>query len=83
MGLLSKYNLKEPFIEQEIKEKWAKILPKQLAAVTEPEKVNDGVLTVLVKNELWKNEIKQRKTELLNLIQSSVKGSTIRKINII
>ena len=83
MGLLKKYKLKEPFMEYEIKEKWAEILPKQLAAVTEPDKVNNGVLTVLVKNEHWKKEIEQRKAELLSLIQSSLKGISIKKINII
>ena len=83
LGLLKKYNLKEPFWEYEIKENWSKILPKQLATVTEPVKVEKGVLSIRVKNELWKKEILQRKAELLNLIQSAVNGISIKEIDII
>lgn len=83
LELLKKYNLEEPFLENEIKENWSKILPKQLAAVTELDKVDNGVLTVRVKNEHWKKEIIKRKEELLNLIQLSVKEITIKNIYIV
>ena len=81
--LLKNYNLENSYAEYEIKENWNKIINKTLAAVTVPEKLENKTLTIRVKDEQWKKEIKSNLKELLTMINSSLKAVKIEQIELV
>jgi len=82
-NLLKHYNLENSYAEYEIKENWNKIINKTLAAVTIPEKLENQTLTIRVKDEQWKKEIKSNIKELLTMINSSLKVVKIEQIELV
>ena len=82
-NLLKHYNLENSYAEYEIKENWNKIINKTLAAVTIPEKLENQTLTIRVKDEQWKKEIKSNIKELLTMINSSLKAVKIEQIELV
>ena len=78
--LLKEYQLEQSYGEFELRKNWNKLLPKQLAAITSPEKLEMGVLYIRVTNDLWKNEILAKQKELLLMLNEA---KLLNKINLI
>ncbi len=81
--LLKEYQLEHPFTEFELKQNWSVCVPKQIATVTTPEKVENGVLFIRVTNDLWKKEINIRKKELMKMINSALSSEKIKELRIL
>ncbi len=83
--LLKEYQLEQPFTEYELKHNWNVYVPRQIATVTTPEKIENGVLFIRVSNDLWKKEINIRKKELMEMINSALSSSSekIRELRIL
>jgi predicted nucleic acid-binding Zn ribbon protein len=60
---------------------WEEIVGEKVAAVTLPEKVDKGILTVRVTNPVWKYELTMRKSEILKKIRSSHAGAEVNDIH--
>ncbi len=80
--LLKEYQLENPFTEYEMKHHWDTYVPKQIAKVSTPEKIENGILYIRVSNGLWKKEINIRKKELLQMINKALFSEKIKEIRI-
>ncbi len=81
--LLKEYQLEHPFSEYEVNHNWNTCVPKQIAMVTTPEKIENGVLFIRVTNELWKKEINIRKKELMTMINNALTTEKIKELRIL
>ena len=81
--IMKKYNLEKPYAEYEIKKNWKRIIKKELAEITTPEKLENKELTIRVSSELWKKELSTRKKELLQMINRSFKTVKIETIKLV
>ena len=59
---------------------WADVVGETLAKETQPEKLDKGVLTVKVPNNIWKQELNMRKREILAKLQRAFPGE-VTEIN--
>lgn len=82
-NLLKEYNLEKNYIEYELKNNWASIVPAQIAKITIPEKIEQNVVYIRVTSELWKKEIRTRQKELLQMINNSLKQSNLKEIKLV
>jgi predicted nucleic acid-binding Zn ribbon protein len=63
--------------------RWGALVGAQVARVTEPLKIERGVLIVRVKNGPWRAELVMRKREILRKINAEIKARTLKDIRFI
>jgi len=63
--------------------RWPEIVGEQIARVTEPVRIDRGVLIVRVKNGPWRNELVMRKREILDKTNESLKDARIHDIRFV
>jgi len=78
--LLRKLGAEKKVKEFEAIAKWPGIVGEQIAEVTEPERVVDGILFVKVKNSVWRNELIYMKRQILAKIAEAIKEKAIKDI---
>ena len=59
---------------------WEEIVGEQIAKVTTPQRVENGVLYVSVANAPWRAELTMRKREIIQKIHSTVDSNVIKDI---
>ncbi len=71
--------LKEAGIYDEfsIKNNWQYIVGDQIGKVTFPDYIDNKILTIRVKNSIWKRELESFSNEIINKINHSVKKELI------
>jgi predicted nucleic acid-binding Zn ribbon protein len=67
---LKEYGLEEKAYKYSVITGWSDVVGEKVAAVTLPEKLDRGVLTVRVTNAVWKYELTMRKAEILRKIRA-------------
>jgi predicted nucleic acid-binding Zn ribbon protein len=51
---------------------WEKLVGEQIAKVTTPQRIENGMLQVSVSNAPWRNELSMRKREIIEKINNSL-----------
>jgi predicted nucleic acid-binding Zn ribbon protein len=59
---------------------WAQLVGPQIASVTEPQRVSDGVLVVAVRSSAWMMELNMMKSELMRRINAGKSAGRIRQL---
>lgn len=59
---------------------WPHLVGPQIAAVTEPQRVSEGVLIVAVRSSAWMMELNMMKSELLRRINAGKTSGKIRQL---
>ena len=80
--------LKSLGIERKVKEaeiivRWAELVGENVASATSPEKVQDGVLLVRVKNSSWRHELIYLKEHIYSKIETEIGRGIIKDIRYI
>lgn len=60
--------------------RWAEVVGEQVAAVTSPQRVDNGVLIVGVSSAPWRAELSMRRREILGKLQQAFPASGITDI---
>ena len=82
-NVLKKYDLKEAVESEQIIHHWDKLAGEKISKQCKPVSFKDGELIVKAKNNIWKQELAQRRDDLLNLLNGRIKSSLVKKIKII
>jgi predicted nucleic acid-binding Zn ribbon protein len=59
---------------------WPELVGPQIAAVTEPQRVSDGVLIVAVRSSAWMMELNMMKSELMRRINAGRGEGRVRQL---
>ncbi len=59
---------------------WPELVGPQIAAVTEPRRVSDGVLIVAVRSSAWMMELNMMKSELMRRINAGKTEGRVRQL---
>ncbi len=59
---------------------WPRMVGEKIASVTVPEKLEKGILTIRVKNAVWRYELTMQKASILEKIASEVGAGLVRDI---
>ncbi len=59
---------------------WPKIVGEKIAKATHPEKLDKGVLTVKVKNQVWRYELQMQKPGIMEKIAQEFGEGMVRDI---
>ncbi len=59
---------------------WNDVVGEQIAKITEPERIDNGLLIVKVSNAPWRTELTFRKKEILTKIHEATKSTAIKDI---
>ena len=81
--LLKKYDLKDAVTNQQIFTDWKSLVGHKISIQCKPVEFKNGELMIKAKNNIWKQELGQRREELLNLLNGRIKSSLVKKIKII
>jgi len=81
--LVKKYNLDSEISVTRLFENWSSIVEPGLAKICHPVEIQNNVLVLKVKNEVWKRELAMNRKELLNSIKTKIKGRKINDIKFI
>ena len=79
-SILNNYGLKKPIERERIIDNWDDIVGNALSKQCKPVKIENDVLFLEVKNNVWKNELLLRHIELLDLIKSKFDSRVVKKI---
>lgn len=78
---LENLGLRHKILEIQAMSKWKEVVGKQIADVTLPERVRDGVLFVCCKSSIWSNELTFHKLDIVKRLNIAVgKKDTITDI---
>ena len=78
--LLRNYNLEIPVKRQILFDNWEKIVGKNLAEKCTPVKIENRILFLKAKTSVWRNELKLRQQDLLNIIYKNTGNKLIMEI---
>ena len=78
--VLANYNLETKVKKEQLFENWQNILGKDLADKCKPIKIEENILYLEAKNSVWRNELKLRERDLLNLVHKKIEKKIISKI---
>lgn len=78
--ILKTYQLDDKLYRQRIFNIWAEIIGNDLAKVCQPVRLEGEILTLKVKNQIWRQELGNKEKELLNSIKTKTNVSKISKI---
>jgi predicted nucleic acid-binding Zn ribbon protein len=59
---------------------WARIVGEKIASATVAEKLEKGVLTIRVKNAVWRHELSMQKASIIEKIASELGPGLVRDI---
>ena len=59
---------------------WAEIVGEQIARVTEPQRIDNGVLFVSVKTAPWRAELTLKRLEIIHKLNAAAGADVIRDI---
>ena len=82
-NILKKYELTEAVKSEQLITQWESLVGEKIAKQCKPIELNDGELIIKAKNNIWKQELAQRRDDLLNLLNGRIKSSLVKKIKII
>jgi predicted nucleic acid-binding Zn ribbon protein len=82
-NVLKKYELTESIQSNQIFTRWEILVGEKIARQCRPVELVNGELVVRAKNNIWKQELAQRRDDLLNLVNGRIKSSLVKKIKII
>ena len=81
--LAVKYGFTNYIREEKVFNEWELIVGSALAKHCTPKCIEQGVLFIEVKNNFWKDVIRAKQEEILNLIKNNSNNKYIKKIKII
>ncbi|MFH1700794.1 MAG: DUF721 domain-containing protein [Candidatus Zixiibacteriota bacterium] len=79
-GLMSSLGLKKSFHGWQIVDKWPEIVGVDIAKVSRADKFQDGILTVIVEQDTWRQELEMQREEILKTIHRRRGGKAVEKI---
>lgn len=59
---------------------WAEVVGEQIARVTEPQRIENGVLFVSVKTAPWRTELSLQRIEIMRKLNAAVGAEVVRDI---
>lgn len=78
--LIKKYGIENQVRQHEAIFLWNKVVGANIASHTMAEKISYGKLIVKVDSPVWRNELIFQKSQILNKINSKIKGTNITDI---
>ncbi|MBN1154473.1 DUF721 domain-containing protein [candidate division KSB1 bacterium] len=78
--VVKKYGLEEYILEGDIINKWNEIVGPKVARNTQVKRIENGVLVVKVKNDVWRNELTFYKIDLIKKINEMLGNQMIKDI---
>ena len=66
--------------EYEVLEIWAAVVGERIAAVTIPQRIDDGRLFVAVLRAPWRNELLYLKSQLIEKLNAAMSGAIVKDI---
>jgi hypothetical protein len=82
-NLIKTYHLQTDLFRYDVFNSWEKYVGSELAKFCQPVKFEKGTLTLKVKNQLWLQELGNKRKELLNSIKTKTKEIKIDCIEFI
>jgi predicted nucleic acid-binding Zn ribbon protein len=82
-SILNNYGLKKTVERKRLIDNWDDIVGKALSKHCKPVKIENEVLFLEAKNNVWKNELSLRQMDLLELIRSKFDHRLVKKIRFI
>ena len=79
-SLIQNLGIRTKLEQYSIFELWAETVGEQIARVTAPERIENGVLIVRVSAAPWRTELVFRKKEVLEKIHAAMKSQVITDI---
>lgn len=79
-SLMSSLGLKKTYHGWQIVEKWPEIVGEDIANVSRATKFHDGILTIIVEQDAWRQELEMQREEILNKIHRHRAGKAVEKI---
>lgn len=79
-AVLEDLGLAERMREYEAIERWAGVVGRRIAAVTIPQRIDDGRLFVAVLRAPWRNELIFLKAELIARLNAALGGEIVKEI---
>ena len=59
---------------------WDQVVGKEIAAVTEPKKIRDGILFVKVEQDVWRHELTFFKHEIIQKLNKKIGKRSLKEI---
>ncbi|MCK5032098.1 MAG: DUF721 domain-containing protein [Calditrichia bacterium] len=81
--VLKNYSLENQVKKEQLFNNWDKIIGKELAEKCSPIKIENNILFLKAKNSVWRNELKLRQNDLLNIIHENTGNKLIMNIRFI
>ena len=78
--LLKNYNIEKVVKKEQLFENWETIIGKDLSDKCTPVKTEENILFLKAKNSIWRNELKLRQKDLLDIIQKKTGNKIITHI---
>lgn len=60
--------------------RWSEVVGERIAAVTQPERIEKGVLFVAVSSAAWRAELTLRRQEIIDRINAAAGGTVVRDV---
>ncbi len=81
--ILKEYQLESSLFNEKLFNSWPEIVGEKLAKICQPVYFNEGILTIKVKDQIWREELGKNQKELLNSIKTKTKVNKIDHIEFI
>ena len=78
--LMSSLGLSRQYKGWQVVSQWPEIVGEEIASVTRAHRFCDGVLTVLVEKDVWRQELEMQQDEILKKIRARSGGRVVEKI---
>ncbi|MEE9443304.1 MAG: DUF721 domain-containing protein [candidate division Zixibacteria bacterium] len=79
-NLMASLGLKKSFHGWQVVEKWPDIVGKDIAKISRAIRFQDGILTVIVEQDAWRQELEMQREEILIKIRRRRGGKAVDKI---
>lgn len=60
--------------------RWSEVVGERIAAVTQPERIEKGILFVAVSSAAWRAELTLRRQEIIDRINAAAGGTVVRDV---
>lgn len=81
--LIEALGLTEKFLEQQAVTLWPEVVGSRIAAVSEAQKITDGVLTVKVNNSAWKQELHYLRASIAEKLNRRLRKEVVKEIRLV
>jgi predicted nucleic acid-binding Zn ribbon protein len=78
--VLKEFGLDKKARDYELLTDWARIVGEKIASATVAEKLEKGILTIRVKNTVWRYELTMQKASILEKIAAEFGSGLVRDI---